>query len=317
MNKYLAWAVFLVLAASCAGAQPVVDIRFTDSNSARYLEQTGDGIAGGVSPDGKKCLQIDGTVASLALKPIPLKPMQKYKLTIRAAVDGKDTLESNDRILELSRMGGGRSFSSYATTFLDKEGKKTGLVLRGATFDDNSGVIISSKVNDFVHVFYSPPKVAKMRLELRPRKNKLFIESVKLEPENEEGTINCNPDFRYGELNPSGWRPDYDGRLYHRSDGKTIMKSGYSASSPIFPVNDHSIYSFYCKGTSYEAKPGKTPLNFYDKKGVRQGSIHLFWADAMKDGGTKTGVMPPSGTFQAKVVVSQTLFEELRVTKDK
>jgi len=317
MNKYLPWVLVLFLAASYAGAQPVVDIRFTNNDSARYLERTGNGVTGGVSPDGKKCLQIDGAVASLALKPIPLKPMQKYKLTIRAAVDSKDTIESNDRILELSRMGGGRSFSSYAVTFLDKEGKKTGLIVRGTTFVGNSGVIISSKVNDFVHVFHSPPKVARMRLDLSPRKNKLFIESIKLEVEKDEGTINCNPDFRYGELNPSGWRPDYDGRLYRRPDGKTIMKSGYSASSPIFPVNDHSRYSVYCKGNSYEAKTGKTTLNFYDEKGGRKGSIHLFWADAMKDGGTKTGIMPPPGTFQAQVVVGHALFEELRVTKDK
>ena len=317
MNKYVAWVLFLFLTASRVCAQPIVDVRFTDNRSANCLERTGDGVTGGVSPDGKKCLQIDGAVDSLALKPIPLKPLQKYKLTIRAAVESRDTIENNDRILEFARKTDGRSFSSYAVSFLDKEGKKTGLILRGATFVDNSGVIMSSKVNDFVHVFYSPPKVAKMRLELRPRKNKLFIESVKLEPENEEGTINCNPDFRYGELNPSGWRPDYDGRLYRRPDGKTILKSGYSASSPIFLVNDRSRYSFYCKGGSYEETRGKTTLDFYNEKGDKNGSIHLFWADAMKDGGIKTGVMPPPGTFQARVVVSHALFEELRVTKSK
>jgi len=315
MNKCLALVVFL--AASSAGAQPVLAVRFDNDKFAVHFERVVNGVALGVSPERKKCLVIDGTVRTLTLKPIAVKPLKKYKLTIRAAVDGKDTIENNDRIPEFSRMTGGRRFTGYAVTFLDKEGRETGLKLRGSRLVDNSGVIISRKINDFVHVFYSPPGVYKMRLDLMPRKNKLLIESIKVEVEKDEGTVNCNPDFRYGELNPSGWRPDFDGRLYRRPDGKTVLKSGYSASSPVFPVNDHSRYSFYCKGSSYEAKRGKATLHFYDENGGRKGSIHLFWADAMKDGATKKGVKPPPGTFQAQVIVSRAIFEELRVTKDK
>ena len=46
MNKYLPWVLVLFLTASSAGAQPVVDIRFTNNDSARYLERTGRRTSG-------------------------------------------------------------------------------------------------------------------------------------------------------------------------------------------------------------------------------------------------------------------------------
>ena len=317
MSKPLIMAI--VLSAVPAGAQSVLDLTFGDGDSAGHFERVGKGVGLAVSPDGKPCVGIDGAVKSLALKPVTVKPLVKYKLTIRAAIDGKDTVESNDRIPELVTQTAGRGFAGYGLTFLDTEGQETGFILRKSSFVVNAGAIISGRVNNIVHVFYSPPKADKIRLTLRTGKNKVLIERIQLELENEEGTVNCDPDFRYGELCPSGWTWDSEGRLYRRPDGKTVLKSGTSAASPLFIVNDQSRYSFYCKGTAYDAKPesGKATVSFYDENGVNLGTTHLFWAEAMKNGATKKGLKPPPGATQAKAGVERAIFEELRVTNDK
>lgn len=316
MSKYV--ALVLLLATPAAWGQPVLDIKFGDGDSAPYFEKAARGVALGVSADGTKCLGMDGSVISLALKPVPVRPLEKYKLTIRAAVEGKDTMESNDRIADFARQTGGRTVAGYALTFLDAEGRQTGFILRGTALVANSGTILSGTINDVVQVFYSPPRANTMQLVLSPRKHKLLVESIRLEVEQNEGTVNCNPDFRYGELSPSGWSWDSEGRLYRRPDGKTVLKSGVSGNSPIFPVSDQSRYSFYCRGSAYEIKQefGNATVSFYDETGGNLGGMHLFWAEAMGEGAKKTQIKPPPGATQAQVNLRRVIFEELRVTED-
>jgi hypothetical protein len=317
MTKCSAWVLLLFLAASSVEAQPLLNIRFDNDEFAGYFERVGKGVALDALPDRTKCLAIDGAAGSLVLKPIQVKSLQKYKLTIRAAVDSKDTVETNDRIPEISIKTYGKAFSGYELNFFDAKGQEAAFRLYNTVLIRTSGEIISNKVHDYIAVFYAPPKADTLRLKLRPQKNKLLIESVKLEIENAEGTINCNPDFRYGELNPSGWAPHPEGRLYRRPDGKTVLKSGPSAHGPFFSVDDRSRYSFYCKGTGYDAKAGKTTVSFYDEDGASIGSTHLFWDKDMKDGATKESIQPHPGSVQAMVHVALVILEEVRVSKDK
>jgi hypothetical protein len=317
MTKCLAWVLSLFLFASSVEAQPLLNIRFDNDDFAGHFERVGNGVALDALTDRKICLAIDGAAGSLVLKPIEVRPLQKYKLTIRAAVDSKETVENNDRIPEISKKTYGKAYSGYELHFFDAKGQEAAFRLHRTVLIRNSGEIISQKVHDYIAVFYSPPKADTLRLTLRPQKNKLLIEGVKLEIENAEGTINCNPDFRYGELNPSGWAPHPEGRLYRRPDGRTVLKSGPSAHCAFFSVDDQSRYSFYCKGTGYDAKAGKATVSFYDENGNSIGSTHLFWDKDMQEGATKESIKPPPGSAQAMVHVAIVILEEVRVTKDK
>lgn len=317
MTKCMALVLPLLLFASSVEAQTLLNIRFENDDFARHFERVGNGVALDALPDRKKCLAIDGAAGTLVLKPIQVKPLQKYKMTIRAAVDSKDTVESNDRIPEISIKTYGKAFSGYELNFFDVKGQEAAFRLYETVLIHSSGAIISRKFHDYIVVFYAPPKADTLRLKLRPQKNRLLIEGVKLEIENAEGTINCNPDFRYGELNPSGWVPHPEGRLYRCPDGKTVLKSGPSAHCAFFSVDDQSRYSFYCKGIGYDAKAGKATVSFYDEDGNSIGSTHLFWDKDMKDGATKESIKPPPGSVRAMVHVALVIFEEVRVTKDK
>jgi hypothetical protein len=317
MTMCLALLLFLFLFTSSVEAQPLLNIRFDNDEFAGHFERVGNGVALDALPDRKRCLALDGAAGSLVLKPIQVKPLEKYKLTIRAAVDSKDTVESNDRIPEFSKKTYGKAFSGYELNFFDPEGQEVAFRLYKTVLIRTSGEIISRNIHDYVTVFYAPPKADTLRLKLRPQKNKLLIEGVKLESENAEGTVNCNPDFRYGELNPSGWVPHPEGRLYRRPDGRTVLKSGPSAHCAFFSVDDQSRYSFYCKGIGYDAKAGKATVSFYDENGNSIGSTHLFWDKDMKDGATKESIKPPPGSVRAMVHVALVIFEEVRVTKDK
>ena len=197
MSKYL--ALVILLARRLPGAT-VLDIKFGDGDFAPILKSA-RGVALDVSPMDEMS-GMDGSVNSLALKPVPVKPLEKYKLTIRAAVEGKDTVESNDRIADFAKQTGGRTVAGYALTFLDAEGRQTGFILRGTALVANSGTILSGTINDVCNV-YSPPRANTMLRCSKPAQGQV-VSKDQLGSRAERRTVKTATVFRYGELSPSG-----------------------------------------------------------------------------------------------------------------
>jgi hypothetical protein len=316
-------ALSLLLAAASVNAQTVVDISFDNDNYAKHFESTVDGVALGKSPGQQSCLIIDGEAEAQPLKPIKVQPLQKYKLTMRAAIDAVDTIETNDRLSEFSSVARGKSFAGCDLYFSDKDGVRVLFALygkdrfAGTRKIEAEGVdVVSRKRHDYVIVFYAPPMADALHIKLAPRKRNLLVEKMVLEVEDAEGTVNCNPDFRYGELNLSGWRPDTEGRLFRRPDNTTVLKCGTAATSSVFVVDDELRYSFLCKGIGYDKKSGKVIVLFFDENGNELGHTHLFWDRDMQEGATKAGIRPIPGSKLAILKASLVILEKVIVTKD-
>jgi len=306
----------LLLATTSANAQSLLDITFDNDSGATQLEQAVGAVTWGTARD-QSCLVVDGNVAKQAFKPIAVQSLKKYILTIGAAVDDLDTIETNDRIAEIATKNRGHSFAECEMEFFDSSGKKTTFLLYGTIPMEAFGInIVSREFRDYVLVFYSPPGADTLQLSFSPRNRKLFIKSIRLAPETAEGTVNCNPDFRYGEFNASEWDPDSEGRLFRTPDKRTVLKCGYNSRSSFFAVDDDSRYSFLCQGTGYESEDGKVIVTFYDEVGNELGYTHLFWDKDMQEGATKTGIKPIPGSKLAMLQPSRIILEKVMVTKD-
>ncbi len=306
----------LLLATASANAQSLLDITFDNDDDATHLEQTAGAVTWGTARD-QSCLIVDGKVSTQAFKPIAVQPLTKYILTLGAAIDDTDTIETNDRIAEIASKNYGRSFAECEMDFSDSSGKKTTFLLYGTIKMETSGInIVSREFRDYVLVFYSPPNADTLQLSLSPRDRKLFVKSIKLEPETAEGTVNCNPDFRYGDFNAGGWHPGSEGRLFRTPDKRTVMKCGSASRSSYFAIDDESRYSFLCQGTGYGSRDGKVIVTFYDEVGNTLGYTHLFLDKDMQEGATKTGIKPIPGSKLAMLQPSRIILKKVMVTKD-
>lgn len=306
--------ILLALFLSGAAAQAPVDTEF---KSARDLGAIQEKFRQGVeigSANGVSVLSAGANVNAIRFSAVPLEPKTKYKLTLRAATKRPDCVESNDMALDFARNARGRIYPEYSINCFDKDGKPRHLMLYGKIRIQFSAPVISGNLEDYVYVFYTPDSTAEMQLVLTPNRNQLFVERVKLEKENGEGTVNPNPDFRYGPLNPCGWAAQT--RFFRAPDGKNFAQCGYYNGSPFFLLDDGGLYSYYLKGE--EAAPGKGEMtvSFFDVNGVKTGTTHLFHGNQVKDGAVKKGLKPPPGTFQAQVIATNMILPEWRVTRD-
>ncbi|TWU22875.1 hypothetical protein Pla52o_24070 [Novipirellula galeiformis] len=321
--KILSALSLLLATGSVVNAQTIVNISFDNDTYAKHFEATVDGVALGKSSDQQSCLVIDGKVDAQPLKPIKVQPLQKYKLTMRAAIDAADTVEINDRLADFSAVTRGNHFPACELHFSDNDGQNVFFALHANHLVEGtqkvkveSVDVITQQFHDYVFVFYAPPTAETLHLNLAPRKRTLLVESMVLKVEDAEGTVNCNPDFRYGELNLSGWRPDTEGRLFRRPDNTTVLKCGTAATSSVFIVDDELRYSFLCKGVGYNKKSGKVIILFFDENEKVLGHTHLFWDKDMQDGATKAGIKPISGSKMAILKASSVILEKVLVTKD-
>jgi len=297
ISLYTATAIQLTIAT--LKADPLLDISY-DKNG----EQSGH-------------LNLAAEAADHAMEPVAVTPLRKYKLSITAAIDSDDTIEGNDRIPEIIAANGGRSFARCKLEFFDKEGNETTFLLYGRSIVRTQSIhFVSREMQSYVTVFYAPPQAETLRLTLVPQNRRLMIKKLVLEPESSEGSVNCNPDFRYGTLNLSGWNPDTEGRLYRRPDGTTVLKCGTRGGSSMFAVDDQARYSFFCKGEGYSSTDGKVTVSFYDIDGNELGYTHLFWDKDMNDGATKSDIQPLAGSKLAMLKASHVILQEVKVTKE-
>lgn len=297
LSLYIATAFLLTVAT--LKAEPLLDISYDND---------------GAQPD---YLDLDPKTGEHVMKSVPVTPLKKYKLSIVAAIDSDDTIERNDRIPEIIDANYGRSFARCKLEFFDKEGNEATFLLYGRSILRAKSIhFVSREMQNYVTVFYAPPHAETLRLTLLPKNRRLMIKKLVLEPETTEGTVNCNPDFRYGTLNLSGWNPDTEGRLYRRPDGTTVLKCGTQSGSSMFAVDDKARYSFFCKGEGYSSTDGKVTVSFYDIDGNELGYTHLFWDKDMKDGATKSEIQPLPGSKLAMLKASRIILHAVKVTKD-
>lgn len=303
----------LLLMAGSLHAEAMLDLSFDSDKDAKHFDQVGDGVRLGSVGD-RGCLIVGKSIDEQAFKSIAVKPLTKYKLTLRASVVDSDTIESNDRIADFIEQNGGRGFAECKLSFLDDAGKKATFLMYGKIAVETPGVnIVSKEFYDYVFVFYSPPGASRLEMQIAPRGRDVHVDHLTLEAEQQEGTVNCNPDFRYGSFHSGEWS---EGQLYVRPDEQTVMKFGYGGHSSFFAVDDNARYSFQCKGVGYDTSSGKVTVAFFDEVGNQLGYTHLFWDRDMEKGATKTGIQPLPGAKLAMLKPSRVIMEKVLVTKD-
>lgn len=291
--------IMFALASACvhAAEQPVYDCNFCLADAGAIISPQ-QGVTWTAPTNGAEgFIAIAPAANDFSLPPKQLQPGKKYRLNIRARIDGECTVEKNDRAHINAIKSNARNESVYAAMIDDGTGN-----LQNA----GGGFFLTDAWHDYAHVFYAPTNAKEVVIRFSPRKHATYISRVTLTPDTEDDTVNPNPDFRHGELNYCGWSPQRDGRLYTRPDGKTIFRSGYYGGSPKFPLQPGRKYQITGLGEG-----GSLVLNYYNDEGKKLGDRFLMHCSSNKEGVTE--VVPPEQTVSANVTVTGTILEYLKV----
>lgn len=284
------------------GAEPPAVRDFTAASDGQQLRDAPKGVAIAESADGGRCLAVAGSVGGYDLVTLAVQPETKYRINLRARIDGERTVEQNDRAHIDAVQRSGRCEAGYQVVFFDDSTNVEGWV-------QNGGFILTAAWHDYVHVFHTPPNVRRVCIRLLPRKHDTCVERVSLEPDDEGGTVNANPDFRYGELNYCGWRPQRDGRIYRRPDGSCVFRSGYGGASPPFPLRAGLPYRLAATGDG-----GHMNLDYSDAQGKIIASRFLLRPTPE---GVSVELTPPDGTVSGRVVLYGVLLNTFTVLPGK
>lgn len=243
--------------------------------------------------------------AEIETKALPIEPGKKYKLEISVRVDSDFVVEENDRAhIRMLKNHQYRLTSAYRVVFQNAEGENVRFL--GST----SGFFLSKKLRPYTFVFTAPEGAAALKVNLRANNRKAYLAGLRLVEETEEKTVNPNPDFRYGDLSYSGWRPAREGRLYTRPDGKTVLHVGYSGTSPYFPLDPAKKYRITAVGEG-----GTMTLHYYNKDGKSLLS-RAFGTVTLK--GMEKEVQPPAGAVAGRVsMLGSLILEEFKVVEIK
>lgn len=236
---------------------------------------------------------------------LPVVGGRKYKLEMQASVDGDFVVEKNERAHILTLQSHlHRLASTYSLIFLDAGGNEVAWPGQRTL----TGFFLTNASHPYTAVFYAPEGATALKVRFHSNGRPAALFRLRLVPEDEEGSINPNPDFRYGELSYCGWSPLRDGRLHTRPDGKTVLNSGHLGTSPAFPMQSGRTYRFSARGEGANIN-----IQYYDKDGKRLISRFLF---APSPGGVESEVVPPEGTVMARAVMSGVVvLEEFRVVE--
>jgi hypothetical protein len=257
-----------------------------------------------VTEDDKKVLSIPGNVGHhVDSQKIAVAPGKKYQISLTASITGEETVEKNERIVQMMRMNWFIHSSKYIVLFFDASDKQIGLF---STF------IATSKLYDYVNVFYAPPAAKYAVLRIEPKNKDVFISKVKFGLANEENVINCNPDFRYGSLNYCGWFPNRGGQIHKRPDGKYVFESGYGGRGPRFPLKAKTKYRIVFQSIPQNKYP-RVVLHFYDKNKKSLGDKRIL-TGLNGEAGVLEFITPPE-VCSANVSLYGVIVEQFKVTQ--
>lgn len=255
-------------------------------------------------PTGETYLELKGNVSNFNVLTMAVKPETKYRLTMRARVEGPFTIEQNGRAHLQAIQRGGRWESTYEVLF-----HGPGLA---ESASGGGGFFLTREWYNYSHVFWTPAGVEKITVQLNPRKTDMQVANVSLVADDEGGVINANPDFRYGELNYCGWWPQRDGRILQRPDGKYVFRSGYGGSTPSIPMKAGRFYKITARGEA-----GNLAITYFDANGkdIANRFLLRFSEDGMSE--EMVELSPPEGCVAAKVIAYNSLIEYFRVFEEK
>jgi hypothetical protein len=298
----------LLCFATCrqAMAQAVFAQSFDNGALAEWLETVPAGATLEPAAAGGACLLLAPAVKSATLKPIAVTGGQKLRLSYRARIEGEQTVEHNDRLHIEMLSSNGLLLPACEMEFLDAAGEQ----VKGRGYQPG-GAILTGEWYAYSHVFWAPAGATALRVRFLPRQRALRVDDLELVADDEGQAVNCNPDFRYGELNYCGWRPARDGRLYTRPDGKTVLHSGYAGTSPRFPLRAGATYRLQARGTGTTAN-GWLSLTYYDAEGKSLGNRFLL---RPVPAGSAVELTPPPGSDHGTVAMYSVILEEFRVTE--
>ena len=298
-TKTLLFPLVMVLGPLLCGAD-VVQVDFSKDAADRLFE--GDSEKVPVVEEGLVAL-----TASSDTRAFPVESGKKYKLEISAGVGGDFVVEKNDRAHILTLQSHQHRLSSgYAVVFEGADGGE----IPGLGGDGVRGFFLTSAFRPYTSVFYAPPGAKNLKVRFQTNGRATRIAGLRLAEETEEGTVNPNPDFRYGELSYSGWRPGRDGRIFQRPDGKFVLNVGRGGVSPVFPLEAGRKYRAMARGTGDAVN-----IQYLDSGGKSLLSSFLFRPVPES---VETEFVPPQETAAGRLVFGGgAILEDIRVTPEK
>ena len=128
----------------------------------------------------------------------------------------------------------------------------------------------------------------------------------------DEGSVNCNPDLRYGPLNYAGWQNVlvHDrAELLPQEDGTHVYESGYGSRSEDFPLTAGKSYRLFVRGKPYGGYRW-VKVFMYDDAGKQTGVVSMHGSPE----GASMDFAAPANTVKGCFTVHNHLLKEVRIT---
>lgn len=231
---------------------------------------------------------------------IPVLPGRKLEVRFAAKATGACTLE-NDTALRIRFPRD--AASSVNLRFLDEAGQKAG---------DVSLPVFTRALREYARTLYVPTGAQSLQVILAPaREASLTVENLRATQElkgDEAECINPHPVFRHGDLNPYGFRSGYGGGFYQRPDGVTVWNTGFTGTSPDFPMAGGQNYTVSCVGTGYSGKKSRLVLLLFKK-----GEDRPFHQVPLNFTGKAQSIHLPQETVRAELLGYDVILESWKI----
>lgn len=230
-------------------------------------------------------------------------PAQKFRIAFTAHTTGRHTLEHNPRIRIVNPRG---IACAVRLRFLDADGER---------LEQVDLPVLSKHPRDYVRVGYPPARATHLELHLLPAGQATLTVAALTVAANPGGieadVLNPHPTFAYGDLNPYGFRSGYGGGFYQRPDGVTVWKTGFTGTTPAFPVDGGQFYDFYLRGIPYWGRGSYFVLQCFNAEDRRP--FHTVRVGFSETGET-TRLRLPETTGRVNLLCYHVILEAFKVT---
>ncbi|OGV55927.1 MAG: hypothetical protein A2X49_08050 [Lentisphaerae bacterium GWF2_52_8] len=238
-------------------------------------------------------------------KPVPVQDSVKYRMSFESRADGIETIETNPDLKHFL-IGREQRLPNREYYFLDAEMKPVGVQGKRSL---SIHTLPFGKWHETEDVFYPPAKAAFIQVAFNAgsfEKASLLIRKLKFTPAADEGALNCNPAFKLGKYNYSGW-PEMYSANFVEMDGKLFFEGG---SGEPFPISEPGEYHIFAKGIPKNGEKAAIGIEFMDAQGKgMKGSSSV----EPKPEGVSLNFKVPEGAKRAKLSSRNCIVEEVRV----